>query len=77
MGRAANIAQKAMFDDKALNIEPHYIFTESEFRQFVQCVTAEQRAICSQAARDAVAHPFSEAVFAGDVVQACETPEIF
>lgn len=77
MGRAANIAHKAMFDEKGLNIEPHYVFTESEFRQFVQCYAAEQRAICARAAREAVAHPLAEAVLAGDVVQAAETPEVF
>ncbi len=77
MGRAANIAHKAMFDEKGLNIEPHYVFTESEFKRFAQCYAAEQRAICAQAAREAVAHPFAEAVFAGDVVQCCDTPELF
>lgn len=76
MGRAANIAQKAMFDEKGLNIEPHYVFTESEFKRFVQFYAAEQRAICANTAiREAVAPPLADAV--GDVIQCCEAPEIF
>ena len=77
MGRAANIAHKAYFDTKGMSIEPHFVFTESEFKQFVQYLTAEQRIICAQAARDAVAHPFAAAELAGDAIEACATPEIF
>ena len=75
MGRAANIAQRAFFDTKEMHIEPHYVFTESEFRQFVQYLTAEQRIICANAASDVMPH--SEAHLAVDIVQSCETPEIF
>lgn len=76
MGRAANIAHKAYFDTKGMSIEPHFVFTESEFKQFVQYLTAEQRIICANTARDAVAHPFAEAALAGDAIEACATPEV-
>lgn len=75
MGRAAHIAQRAFFETKEMPIEPHYIFTESEFRQFVQYVTAEQRVICANAASDVMPHVGTH--FAIDIVQACDTPEIF
>ena len=77
MGRAANIARRAFFSTKGMGIEPHVVFTESEFKQFVQYLTAEQRIICAQAARDAIAHPLAEAQIAGEVIEACEAPQIF
>lgn len=77
MGRASHIARKAFFETKDLKIEPHYIFTESEFRRFVEYLTAEQKAICSQVAQDAIAHPLAEAQLAGDVIEASESAEVF
>lgn len=76
MGRAATIAQRAYFDTKGMGIEPHLVFTESEFKTFVRAMTAEQRQLCAEAARNAVAHPFAEAELAGDAVEACEAPTI-
>lgn len=77
MGRAANIAYKSFFETKDLNIEPHYIFTDSEFRHFVECLIGEQKRICSQAAQDAIAHPLAEAQLAGEIIESCESAEVF
>lgn len=77
VGRASHIADKAYFETKGMGIESHYVFTESEFRQFCQCLTAEQRLICSRVAREAISHPLAEAQLAGDIIEAAETPEIF
>ena len=77
MGRAANIANRVLISTQGMGIEPHYVFTETEFRQFIQCLTAEQRIMCAQAAREAVSHPFAEAELAGEVVEACRPPEVF
>ncbi|MCK4909028.1 MAG: hypothetical protein KAS70_03950 [Planctomycetes bacterium] len=77
MGRASHIANKVLFEAKGLGIEPHFVFTESEFRRFVEFMSEEQKLICSKAARDAIAHPLAEAQLAGDIIESCESVEIF
>ncbi len=79
MGRARNIAQKCVIDQTELNsgLDQMYVFTENEFRQFVHFHALEQRIICGHGARLAITHPLSEAVLAGDIIEAAESPEIF
>ena len=77
MGRASHIANRAFFETKGLGIEPHFVFTDSEFRRFVDCLTEEQKLICAKTAREAIAHPLAEAQLAGDIIESCEPVEIF
>lgn len=77
VGRASHIADKAFFETKGLGIEPHWVFTDSEFRRFIDCLIEEQKLICSKAARDGIAHPLAESQLAGDIIESCESVEIF
>ena len=73
LGKAYAIAQKARFEAKPA--EAMFIFTETELRQYVRYLLAEQKILCAQRAHDAIAHPLSEAQLAGNVIEAAPDVE--